>query len=455
LIAGGARAGERRLSWRRCCCRMMWWRLSRESPTWLQAYVYWGSLLLSRRDCRGVRHRGKGWRIIGGGVCRMVVDVFWRDSLRGWKSIIVAVEWEIERGFDWLRLRLKQRRGRRSPVEILSYRGHGTRDRLFLKGRVLETVDLAPASATDSWRRNLRNMSRRFLSSEIPHAQVRGSLKTSRSLQEVEATADREGFFDLRFELSEPLESGTGWKHPVEIELLAPRWGKDEEPVRAEGSVLVPDGARFGVISDLDDTVVQSSATDLLKMARLTLLGNAHTRLPFEGVAGFYRALQNGWSRGYDGGRGEFNPIFYVSSSPWNLYDLLEDFLDVHGVPAGPLFLKDWGRRTIRDHEGHKLGIIRTLLATYPGLPFVLIGDSGEKDPEIYRQIVLEHPGRIRAIYIRDVTTKERDAAVHSIAAELRNIGVEMLLTARTAEAVEHAVRTGLIAPDAASALNA
>ncbi len=371
--------------------------------------------------------------------------------MRGWKSIIVAGEREVERGFGRLRMRLKRRRGRRSPVEILSYRGHGTRDRLFLKGRVLETVELAPASANDSWRRNLRNMSRRFLSSEIPHALVRGSLQTSRSLQEVEATADKEGFFDLRFELSEPLESGTEW-HPVEIELLAPRWGKAQEPVRAEGSVLVPDGARFGVISDLDDTVVQSSVTDLLKMARLTLLGNAHTRLPFEGVAGFYQALQNGWSRGYDGGRGEFNPIFYVSSSPWNLYDLLEDFLDVHGVPAGPLFLKDWGRRTIRDHEGHKLGIIRTLLATYPGLPFVLIGDSGEKDPEIYRQIVLEHPGRIRAIYIRDVTIKERDDAVYAIAAELRTLGVEMLLTARTAEAAEHAARTGLIATDAAPA---
>ncbi len=381
----------------------------------------------------------------------MAVEVVWRDSLPGWKGMIVAVEREVERGFDWLRLRLKRRRGRRAPVEILSYRGHGTRDRLFLKGRVLETVDLAPATANDSWRRNLRNMSRRFLSSEIPHALMRGSLKTSHSLLEVEATADTEGFFDLRFELSEPLKGDTGW-YPVEIELLAPRWGKDQEPVRAAGSVLVPEGARFGVISDLDDTVVQSSATDLLKMARLTLLGNAHTRLPFEGVAGFYQALQNGWSRGYDGGRGEFNPIFYVSSSPWNLYDLLEDFLDVHGVPAGPLFLKDWGRRTIRDHERHKLGIIRTLLATYPGLPFVLIGDSGEKDPEIYRQIVLEHPGRIRAIYIRDVTTKERDAAVHAIAAELRTLGVEMLLTVRTAEAAEHAARTGLIAPDAAPA---
>jgi phosphatidate phosphatase APP1 len=178
-------------------------------------------------------------------------------------------------------------------------------------------------------------------------------------------------------------------------------------------------------------------------MARIVLLSNAHTRLPYEGVADFYRALQLGPS-GED-----FNPIFYVSSSPWNLYDMLEDFLDVHGVPAGPIFLKDWSPTTLRDHDRHKLGVIHTLLATYPDLPFVLIGDSGERDPEIYRQIVREYPGRVRAIYIRDVTSGERDATVHAIAAELKEVGVEMLLTADTVEAAEHAAKRGLISSKA------
>ncbi len=351
--------------------------------------------------------------------------------------MVVAAGRALEEGFDRLRFGLKRRAGRIGPVEILPYRGYGTRDALFLKGRVLEMVGTAPPSAGDSRRRNLRNMTRRFRSSEIPHARVRAS----HDGHELEAVADEEGFFDLCFELEEPLKGGTGW-HPVEIELLWPRT-EEGSGARVRGSVLVPAGARFGVISDLDDTVVRSSATDLLKMARIVLLSNAHTRLPFEGVGDFYRALQLGPS-GED-----FNPIFYVSSSPWNLYDVLEDFLDVHGVPAGPLFLKDWSPTTLRDHDRHKLGVIRTLLATYPDLPFVLIGDSGERDPEIYRQIVHEHPDRIRAIYIRDVTTRERDAAVHAIAGELKNFGVEMLLTADTVEAAEHAARKGLISPNA------
>ena len=362
----------------------------------------------------------------------------------GWKGRVVAAGRALEGWFDRLRFGLKRRTGWIGPIEILPYRGHGTRDLLFLKGRVLETAGLAPSGASDSRRRNLRNMARRFLSSEIPHARVRASLRFPQGgREELEAVADEEGFFDLRFDLEEPLEGSTGW-HPLEIELSWPRTGEGNTS-RARGSVLVSAGARFGVISDLDDTVVRSSVTNLLKMARIALLSNAHTRLPFEGVADFYRALQLGPS-GED-----FNPIFYVSSSPWNLYDMLEEFLDVHGVPSGPLFLKDWSFATLRDHDRHKLGTIRTLLATYPDLPFVLIGDSGERDPEIYLQVVHEHPGRIRTIYIRDVTTRERDAAVHEIADQLRDLGVEMLLTAGTAEAAEHAVDRGLIAPRALS----
>ena len=351
--------------------------------------------------------------------------------MSGWRRRAITAGRAVEERFDRLRFGIMRRTGRMAPIEILPYRGHGTRDELFLKGRVLETLGLPPPSADDSWRRNLRNMARRFLSSEVPHARIRAY----HAEQEIEAKADTEGYFDLRFGLTQPLEGDASWRQ-VEVELIWPRTGGES---RARGRVLVPTRARFGVVSDLDDTVLQSSVTDFLKMARVVLLGNAHTRLPFEGVAVFYRALQRGASGG------EFNPIFYVSSSPWNLYDLLEDFMDLHGVPAGPLFLRDWSPTNLRGGAEHKLRVIRTLLATYPNLPFILIGDSGERDPEIYHKIVLEHPGRISAVYIRDVTTRERDAVVCGISRELRDLGVEMLLTPDTVEAANHAAERGLI----------
>jgi phosphatidate phosphatase APP1 len=70
-------------------------------------------------------------------------------------------------------------------------------------------------------------------------------------------------------------------------------------------------------------------------------------------------------------------------------------------------------------------------------------------DPGIYQKVVRENPGRICAIYIRDVTTKERNAAVYAIAREVRSLGVEMLLVPDTAAAAEHAAQEGLIASGA------
>ena len=348
-----------------------------------------------------------------------------------------------EARFDRFRFGVKRRFGLLDPFEILPYRGYGTPRELFLRGRVLEVSGITRSGQDDSVLVNLRNMARRFASDEVAGARVRASFGEI----QVQVVADEEGFFDLHLELSEPLAEPTGW-HPVELELVGPA-PPGGGPVRSTGQVLVPSDAQVGVISDLDDTVVRSSATNVLKMAWIVLLNNAHTRLPFEGVSAFYDALQ----RGADGRA--YNPIFYVSSSPWNIYDVLEDFLDVHGVPAGPLFLKDWSLTVLGKHRDHKLGIIRRLLRTYPELPFVLIGDSGEEDPEIYSQAVREHPGRVRAIYIRDVTTAARDAEVRTIAREVRGLGVEMVLAPDTAVAAEHAASIGLIAPDTVSGIRA
>ena len=359
----------------------------------------------------------------------------------GWRRNVATVARTVEESFDRFRFGVKERFGLLDPFEVLPYRGHGTPRELFLRGRVLEEAGISRSGQHDSVWQNVRNMARRFASDEVAGARVRATIGDLH----VEVVADAEGFFDARLDLPEPLSGPTRW-HPVELELLHP-YSPDGARVRSTGQVLVPNDARVGIISDIDDTVVRSHATSVLKMAWIVLVNNAHARLPFEGVAAFYEALR----RGADGKA--FNPIFYVSSSPWNIYDVLEDFLNVHGVPEGPLFLKDWSPTVLGKHHDHKLGIIRTLLRTYPDLPFVLIGDSGEKDPEIYHQTVREHPGRIRAVYIRDVTSDERDAEVRAIASEVRRLGSDMVLVPDTAVAAEHAADAGLIAPEAVSGI--
>jgi phosphatidate phosphatase APP1 len=87
------------------------------------------------------------------------------------------------------------------------------------------------------------------------------------------------------------------------------------------------------------------------------------------------------------------NPMLYVSRAPWGIYEVLEEFFDRHGIPVGPiLFLREWGVSWTsplpRKAEDHKRELIHNMLALYGDLPFVLIGDRGQHDPEIYRQIV-------------------------------------------------------------------
>jgi phosphatidate phosphatase APP1 len=318
---------------------------------------------------------------------------------------------------------------RRRHVEVQAFRGYGTPTRLALRGRVLRSTGLVRSRLGDSVVDNLRNMFRRFESDEVPRALVAARAGPG---VEVRARADQEGYFEVVLDLPRPPAEPRVWE-PFELELLEPAG-----PARATGQVLVPRDPQYAVVSDLDDTVLHSSATSLWQMAKLTLLHNAHTRLPYEGVAGFYQALQ----RGRDGEA--YNPVFYVSNSPWNLYDLLEDFLDVHGIPRGPLLLRDWSLRTLKAGETHKLAAIQALLDTYPALQVVLVGDCGERDPEIYRQVVLGHPGRVLAVYVRDVAP-ERHAAVRAIAAELAGHGVDLVFSPDTEAARRHALDRGLI----------
>lgn len=346
------------------------------------------------------------------------------------------------------RLGLKWLFGQVAPLQILPYRGYGTPDTLLLRGRVLEDKGITRQAIATSGLRNLRDMYRRFDSDAIADAQVRARLAD----QSVETITDHEGYFAFRLTPALALPVEHDW-HEIALELLAP-CVPDQGLVRATGRVLIPSvNAAFGVISDIDDTVVRTGVTDLLTMARIVLLNSAQTRVPFPGVAAFYHALRAG-ARGAGP-----NPIFYVSNSPWNLYDLLDEFMDYHGLPAGPLLLQAWGRGRARLSGAtlprRKLDRIRLLLARYPALPFVLIGDSGERDPEIYREVVRAHPGRIKAIYIRHVHTTGRAGEIASLATELSVQGVPLLLDDDTTALADHAAEHDLIAPAALDKIRA
>ena len=159
-------------------------------------------------------------------------------------------------------------------------------------------------------------------------------------------------------------------------------------------------------------------------------------------------------SRALQGGTGAEveNPLFYLSSSPWNLYDLLHEFFRLQDIPIAPTFLRDWGLTPEEllptEHREYKLEVLKSLLNFYEDLPFILIGDSGQEDPEIYHEIVHEYPGRIMAVYIRDVSPDERDEAVQTLAREVEAAASTLILAEDTLAMARHAAAQGWIAPD-------
>ena len=343
-------------------------------------------------------------------------------------------------------LRRARRLVDRDPYMVVGYRSYGSAQRVLVRGRAMENEGITPAGENDSLWRNLVNSYRRIEADPLPHAVIRATVGGAT----VEITADNEGFFTEWVELPAPVVAEAGWV-PIRLELVSPTAGGAKVSSQAE-ALLAPPTARFITISDMDDTVLQSHVTSIIQAFRTVVLGNARTRLPFPGVAAFYRALHAGASGS------EQNPIFYVSSSPWNLYDLLTDFLDHQGIPAGPLTLRDWdlNRRALGSGRLHRFkdAAIREIMSAYPELPVILLGDSSQQDPEIYRDVVREFPERVLAIYIRDVKrTPQRHAAIASLVAEVEASRSVLVLADDSMAAARHAAEKGFIKADALAAI--
>jgi phosphatidate phosphatase APP1 len=334
------------------------------------------------------------------------------------------------------------------PFEILAYRGYGNAARAYVYGRVLEKRNIDASTDADSTLKNLLYTYRRAEADPLSFADV----TLEYAGRTIPMKADNEGFFGGWVELDAQIDGNDEW-HDYSAALVSPR-RSDTRDVRGSGEVLVPaTGARFGVISDLDDTVIQSRISNFLLAARTVMLGNARTRLPFPGVAAFYEALRKG-SAG-----DEKNPIFYVSSSPWNIYDVIAEFMDLQKVPKGPILLRDWdigwSALSSSRHSAHKGVAIRNIMQLYPDLQFILIGDTSQHDPEIYSRIVGEFPSRVAAIYIRDVTrSAERSASVKKLADEVLAARSALVLAEDTLGAAKHAAEQGWISSDALPDVN-
>lgn len=321
----------------------------------------------------------------------------------------------------------RRRVGSRTPVHfrIEPYVGYGGAAGVVVRGRVLNDPPPTEAVEGEGVGAAVRRTLRGFVSDDQPGVPLRVSVAGA----SVETVTDAEGYFLTRLHpdpdrLTSPWTSGT-----VELD-GAYRGLTGPHTTTLDVRIAGPD-ATFGIISDIDDTILESGVQRVVRMIHQTLTGSALTRTPFPGAAELYRDLETG-----------ANPIFYVSSSPWNLHAFLIAFLRHRGFPMGAVLLRDLlGTAAGREQ---KAGRIREILEVNPHLPFVLIGDSGERDPEIYAEIVRTHPGRILAVYIREVRLDPGDGRVEEIS-EPWSHDVPFVLAADSDGVRRHAASLGLL----------
>lgn len=174
-----------------------------------------------------------------------------------------------------------------------------------------------------------------------------------------------------------------------------------KNPLAGDGRISLLNRKGLSVISDIDDTIKVSSVGD-----RRELLNNTFLR-DFECVEGMVATYQQWAQLGAS--------FHYVSSSPWQLYESLQNLLQKSGLPEGTMHLKNFRLREelfkkIMIKRKGKKSAIRSLLKKCPERDFLLIGDSGEKDPEIYRKICKKHPDRIKGLFIRELPFRPMEA---------------------------------------------
>ncbi len=333
----------------------------------------------------------------------------------------------------------------RGGLVVQPYRGYGTQTQVFLIGRVFRQPEWGSGVRAGTLRRDLIDLLRRFIRwgvrGVVIEARFYGASKTVQT--------DRDGYFRIQLQLEQPPPGEQPW-HPMELRLMA----RNGVELEAKGEVFIaPPASEFAVISDIDDTVMYTGVANKLKMFWRLFARTAEDRTAFPGVAAFYQALHKGAS-----GHSE-NPMLYVSRAPWSIYEVLSEFFNMHGIPVGPiLFLREWGMSPgsplPRRAKDHKLGIIRHMMDLLGELPVVLIGDSGQRDATIYAQIAREFPGRVRAVYIRNVSGSDAtESAMEAVAEIIGRSGSSLLLAADTFIMAQHASRSGLIAPDALQAV--
>lgn len=290
---------------------------------------------------------------------------------------------------DYFNKRLESILRRRGWHEmVIGYTGYGTVDSVRVLGRVV----LSPSP----WHSHLGRVTEEFLNRRgwrnfLTAPCVQGQVTVTLGSRTMAVRCDRDGYVDVRIR-EHGLEPG--WH-------LATITTPESPPCQAAVQI-VGDDVTFGIISDIDDTIITTWLPRPLIAAWNTFVRTEAARLAVPGMASMYQSL-------LDEHPGA--PVIYVSTGAWNTHAFLTRFLKRHGYPNGPILLTDWGPTNtgfFRSGQMHKRESLLQLAREFPNISWVLIGDDGQHDLMLYAEFAQFGPEHVRAIVIRQLTQAEQ-----------------------------------------------
>ncbi len=271
---------------------------------------------------------------------------------------------------------------------IVPFIGYGTDDQI----RVLARVVLIPAKDADFFRRRAETFRhqrgwRSFIANPLPYCAATLTIGDTN----VDLVTDRQGYIDVRI-VNPGLEPG--WHHVTLSTSQA-------QPTQATIQII-SSSVSIGFVSDIDDTVLTTYLPRPLIAGWNTFALTEEARKTVAGMAEMYQEFVEQ----YPGA-----PLIYVSTGAWNTVPFLRRFLRRHGFPDGPFLLTDWGPTNtgwFRSGRDHKKRSLHELARDFPGIKWVLIGDDGQHDPQIYSEFAELRPDRVAAIGIRQLSPGEQ-----------------------------------------------
>ena len=283
---------------------------------------------------------------------------------------------------------------------VKPYMGYLAGNRIYCVARVLKDfkVDWKKSGRWSLFGASLK----RFYSNEIPYATVQVNFLNHTFIVD----ANKEGFIVLDEEI--PIAMKEEKVLPISFKILnVPTTRIAISEKFFQGEILNPADPEHIIISDIDDTIIHTNVLSKVRMVYNSIMVGFEKRKMVTKANEFLQVLSQ---------QRKF-PVFYVSNSPYNLYEYLRRFMAYNQFQKGPLFLRDFGRQNTilpEDSSSHKHYVIEKLLERYPQSRFILLGDGAEHDPYIYHDMKKKYTDRIAYIFLRKIYDKNR----HEVLAE-------------------------------------